>query len=374
MKKLNKILLVLITMLSFNGIIKADEEVLNNYDNDTMLLDSENNYEEKFNYSFDDDIKLEKKINGSNISIGNNITTDARVKGVNIILGNQVNALGISDYKVLVGNNIDVKGEVLNDALILGNNITISSDAIFGRDVLILANNVIIKGTIKRDIMIYASSIELSEANILGNAKLISESIKMDGSKIGGILKYNENTKINNVPSDINVEVIEVLDEEVKPLDVIMDFVWGLFNKLFTLLVMSFIIPKVFKKIVKLYSDKDSIVKNIGVGLLSVIVIPFITLLLLFSTISISVSFISIMFYVIFLMISTTISSYVLGNMLWNKFIKKSGNVFSKEFLGVVVYYLVSLIPFIGGFVTFIFVIYGFGSLIMLILESRKAK
>ena len=135
---------------------------------------------------------------------------------------------------------------------------------------------------------------------------------------------------------------------------------------------MIFLIPKALNKITKNYINKDSIIKNIGIGLISAIILPIVLLLLMFSTISISVSFIGIMLYVIFIMIATIISSFVLGNILWDKYIKRNANMYAKGLLGVVIYYTVSLIPYIGGFITFIFAIYGFGTLLALTLDARK--
>lgn len=367
MKKLNKILLILITMLSFNIIVSADVEVLD----DNSINSNDTEIKNKFNYT-NEDKELVNEVNGSSLVLGNNIIDNMVIHGINVILGNQIEANGLSDYQIILGNNIDINGEVTNDSLILGNNITINKDAKFGRDVFIFANNVKIQGSINRDITVYASSIELKEGKILGDAKLISETIKLKNSTIEGTLKYNENAKINNILNNINVEIIKENTKELKLIDIIFKYIWGLFNKLFTLLIMVFLIPKVLKKITKNYINKDSIIKSVGIGLISTIIIPIVLLLLMFSTISISVSFIGIMLYVIFIMISTVISAFVLGNILWDKYIKRNANMYAKGLLGVVTYYIVSLIPYIGGFITYIFVIYGFGILLGLTLDTRK--
>lgn len=367
MKKLNKILLILIAMLTFNFSVNADVEVLNDSNNNTNDTEIKN----KFNYTSEDK-ELVNEVNGSSLVLGNNIIDNMIIHGINIILGNQIETNGLSEYQIILGNNIEINGEVTNDTLILGNNVTINEDAKFGRDVFIFASSVKIKGSINRNITVYASSIELKESKILGDVKLISESIKLKNSTIEGTLKYNENTKINSIPNNINVEIIKENIEEVKPIDIIFEYIWGLFNKLFTLLIMIFLIPKALNKITKNYINKDSIIKNIGIGLISVIIMPIVLLLLMFSTISISVSFIGIMLYVIFIMIATIISSFVLGNILWDKYIKRNANMYAKGLLGVVIYYTVSLIPYIGGFITFIFAIYGFGTLLALTLDARK--
>ena len=68
MKKLNKILLILITMLSFNIIVSADVEVLD----DNSINSNDTEIKNKFNYT-NEDKELVNEVNGSSLVLGNNI-------------------------------------------------------------------------------------------------------------------------------------------------------------------------------------------------------------------------------------------------------------------------------------------------------------
>lgn len=356
MKRLSKILLILYFCFSFHNIVLAKEV-------------------NAFKFTFENNFEFLDNINGSSLILGNNINDKATVKGINTILANNIKTSGTSDYILYLGNSINISSQVLNDGVIIANEVEFSNEATINRDLVILASEVTLKGTFNRDVTIYANQVEIDEANILGNIKIQANEIEIDHKvNVLGVLKYNDNALIENESNNIKTETFKIQTNEKTTLEKTKDYLWNFIAKVFILLVLVFLVPKLLNKIEKEQSNKDAIIKNIGVGLLSIIVIPFILLILLFSKVSFLVALIGLMVYITFIVLAPIMASYVLGSLLWQKYIGKKPTLYLKGFLGLSIYYLISLIPYLGSVITLLFVLYGFGCLITIFKANRKKK
>ena len=78
------------------------------------------------------------------------------------------------------------------------------------------------------------------------------------------------------------------------------------------------------------------------------------------------------MLYTIIIMLSKVIFGYVIGKYIWNQLIKKEERIYLIGLLGIPLVYLLSIIPYVGGIITFVSLVYSFGVITNLILDSRK--
>lgn len=326
---------------------------------------------------FDDEITLYDTSNASIVLGGNNVNVRNSIDGVGVIMGNNITYNSTASYALLLGNNLNINGNILKDGLIAGNIINTDNTNVFTRDVVIIASKANLSGFFGRDVTIIADEINFKNTNIIGNVYIKASKITiLESVSVEGTFKYNDDAKLKKSDESIisSIKTYKKEKYEATLLDTIIQKFRTLISQLFIILLIIFITPSLFEKIENNYSKSDEIVKNIGIGLLSMIIIPIILLILLFSTISFAASSIMGMFYIIFMMLSTIISSYILGSLLAKYIFKKEFSIYLKGFIGVIIYDLIILIPYIGGIFTFIFVLYGFGTLINLVFKRKDNK
>ena len=71
-------------------------------------------------------------------------------------------------------------------------------------------------------------------------------------------------------------------------------------------------------------------------------------------------------------MIAKVLVGYVIGKYLYTKIFKLEEKKYLCGVLGITIVYLLSIIPYIGGWITFISLIYSFGIITNLYIDSRK--
>ena len=64
------------------------------------------------------------------------------------------------------------------------------------------------------------------------------------------------------------------------------------------------------------------------------------------------------------------ITGYIIGSLIWDKLIKKENKIYLSGIIGIVLLYLLKIIPYIGIIITFISVMIGVGTIIS--LYNRK--
>ena len=148
--------------------------------------------------------------------------------------------------------------------------------------------------------------------------------------------------------------------------DKILKHVDNIVRLLVIFLLMYLLIPKIFDKI------SNKVGKNYLYGVISFIVLPLILLILLFTNYATSVAIIGIMLYVIFIMISKVLVGYILGKYIYTKIFKLEEKKYLCGILGIVIIYLLTLIPYSGVIITISNLIYSFGIISNMYLEYRK--
>ena len=107
-------------------------------------------------------------------------------------------------------------------------------------------------------------------------------------------------------------------------------------------------------------------------GLIGLIIIPLVSLILLVTVVGLYLGLISLLCYIIMLLLSTIMSSMVIGENIITKLAKKESNPYLAIIIGVTLIKLIGIIPSIGGLIYFFSFIYGFGRLMHLAYTKRK--
>lgn len=370
MKK--KILFGLFVLLGVFNLVYA-EEVNNDIDltSGDLLISEGDKGLEKFNSVSDDDIEFNKKIFGSNAIFGDTVHDNGIVQGINTTFGNNVVYNGTSDYGFVFGNNVTVNGNIINDGAVFGNNVTFGKDAVIGRDISVFANKVVLSGTFERDLVVYASEVELNNVTIKGNAKIdASKIVVYSNTTVMGNLSYpsdiDEDRLIIN--SDSKITSMSSFASDVKE-ETTGDIVWDKVSSLLSLLiifsVLYFLVPKLFDNL-----NRD-LLKDFGAGLIVLIGLPIVCFFLFISVLGLPLAILLILFYIALIYLGTIFTGYLCGEVLFNKLNKKNVNKYLMGLTGIVIVFVLKLIPFIGMLVTFIVICISLGSLVFLFKRKK---
>lgn len=359
MKNIRKFLVLLILLVPFT--VNADNTI------DNVVSESNDH----FTTVVDDDVKAEKDVNGSTVVAGNNVISTNTVDGINMLFGNNVQYQGNSDYAVIAGNIVNLSGNINNDGFIFGNIVTIDSNFNADRDLFVFANSVTIQGSINRDITIYAADVKLDNAQVMGNITVYASSLEISEKvNVNGTLSYNEDIEKNISESALITEtkLLEKIVEELSIPEKISTFLIDYAGMMVIFLVLAFTIPSLFKKI-EASNEEFNVSKFFslfGFGALFLIGVPMAIIVLFTTVIGTPLALIALFLYIIFICITTILSGYLLGYIIWKNFIKKENNVLLIGLIGISIVYVLNMIPVIGGYIAMISLMIGLGIVLKL--------
>lgn len=330
---------------------------------------SANEYEDE-SFISDNDIAINTDINSSSLIMGENINVNSKIDGVGIIFGNNISMNSNIDYFATFGNNITFNG-IVKDGIIFGNKVVLNESSSVSRDIIIFASDVSISGAINRNITVYASHVSIKDAQIAGNVKINSDTIDVEGNAaIIGHLSYNEEAeiKISDVASIGSTDTFVTVNDDENPfLNNLKSKAISMVNMLVIFALLLYFAPKLFKKISE---KKKDIVKSIGFGFIFLLLVPIITLMLIVTVFGLSLSIVLIAIYLLLLYLSTMVTGYLIGDAIWEKFIKVEKRPYLIGIIGIVLIYILKLIPVVGLIISFISILIGIGTIIS--LYNRK--
>ena len=327
----------------------------------TITLAEEN---DKYITTTSSDIELKEDFDNTHFVFGDSILVNNKTDGIYFIFGEMVDYQSENEYVALFGNRLTVSGKIKDGAL-FGNNVRLEN-ALIDRDVVIFGNKVYLSGTFNGNVLVYADTVIAENSTFLKDLTVNSSKLTIDkNTVVSGILTYDEDMDVSIENTNIDTVAINSV-KQINTKDKILEYVYSFVRLLVIFLVIYLMIPKVFDKI------NNNIGKNFGYGVISFIGLPIILLILMFTNLAISVSIIGIMLYIIFIMIAKVLVGYVIGKYLYTKIFKLEEKKYLCGVLGITIVYLLSIIPYIGGWITFISLIYSFGIITNLYIDSRK--
>ena len=275
-----------------------------------------------------------------------------------------------------VGNEIQIDGSIGRDLYALGN--TIAIDGNVARDVYIGGEELSIRGRIGGDIKFAGDSIYISSRSVIdGDLDLYANEITIEeGAVIEGTVTYQSSVESISIPQNIKTKINEVKTVEAPQENIFVEAVksllWWSVANFILFAVLRALFPKMFEKIKSIYTE-DTVQKycsSCGWGVLSIFVIPFLSVLCIFTLIGSTVGVIGLLLYTIGFMIATVIAGYAIANTI----IDKDMNGLLKGLIGILMIEILRRLPVIGGLIAFIVNGIAFGTVIKLVKDSNTKK
>ena len=327
---------IFIESVSANEIAKVDNEVL-----------EEGNY---------DSLRL---------IAGNMVKSRAIIDGLSFAAGNNVDLEGSATYGFYAGNKITVKGKVEKDIFAAGNEIIIDDSAVILRDAYFAGNSVVVNANIARDLRVGSRVVNLSGVTIGRDAYIDAEEIILDSDTvIEGVLSYSENAKIEGLEyakvGTVEKRKIREITVKVDLKDVIYNLIVSIIASFIVMTIVFYLLPNTKERLNKTELNFGNILKYSGIGLLMLVIIPLACIIGLFTGVLVPLSLITMAIYVISIYLSKIAIAYIIGSLINTK-IFKNDNTYLSLAIGLVILKSLILIPIIGGYISFISMIYGLG-------------
>lgn len=326
-------------------------------------------------------------VNGDAYIAGGNITIDGTINGDLLVAGGNVTIRGkVTDDIRAAGGSITIASDVGKNVTIGGGNVTLSSDAKIagslvagagsltvdapvGRGSTIGGGQVTIANTVNGDIWAGTGSLTLSpDAKVNGNLHYISDN---DASILPGAVVSGDTTR-ETPPQDAKraQETGRAVASGVSA---------GFkFASLLSALVLGFLLTRLFPRFME--STSEQIRKNpwkvLGVGFLTYAVFPFVFILLLITLIGIPLALIFLFSTLVIAYVSKLFLAFFVGNWIMQK-LNWKGGLMVALLLGLVAYYILTLVPVISALTFMAFLFMGTGSLLLTkkqYYNSLKAK
>ena len=295
-------------------------------------------------FSFNNNISIDKDVDGDVYAFGQTISID------NLVLGDIISAakdISIESEEVkgnirIVGQKLDINVKNTKNITAAAENISISKDtnsnAIYAaarsinfkgytNDLYASGETIFIDGIIKGDLNVDCETLVLMEnAEVMGNIKVKSPNQPVINSKITlNDIDYEKVTKGNEVwlnKSDISWEIMSIC----------------------TAILMGFIIYIIFKKsFIEVDRNLKGIIKYLLIVLSTLILIPMISIIMIITIIGMPIGIIILILYSIIMYLCPVIVGIMLGKILFTK-----SRFYIQILGGIIIIRLIMLIPYIS--------------------------
>lgn len=311
-------------------------------------------------------VLVDGKINGdliagsSNLTIMGEVTDDVRYGGANIVVNG------------IIGKNITAVGSI----------IVINESARIGGSVLAVGSQININGPIARDLQVYGNQVNVNNQTGRDLKGAFTQLILGPKAQILGDLDYQSPTKAQIADGALVVGQTTYKPSEKDPrqnfkgylpgrlwpmamgfygIGLYFKFVSVLIALIFGLLDLYFF-PKRVKSVVQIIGNKFWL--SLGLGVLTPIIFGLLVVFLAISLIGIPIIFVILPIFVILVWLSKLFVAFFVGSKILNKFDKDKGLGWAL-LVGLVVFYLLQMIPFISGLTGFVFTVVGLGAFVI---------
>ena len=310
------------------------------------------------------------------LALAASFRSDSNIPQSEVIIGNVYLAGGspvvagtIQGDLYSAGGNIVVTGSVEEDAVIVGGSITVTGSV--GGDLRAFGGSVMVDGRVDGEILVSGGKVVIGPNAI----------VRKDLVAGGGNVTVDPKAQIFG-SSKIMTDKDREDGRDEKPYGYFLRagfWVTQVFATIAIFIVVAAFMgfyPNVVGRFILEATRKGSFWKLLGIGFLVLVLTPIAAFLLLLTGVGALLGVILLLAYVSLLLFSCALASVIFGGILKMVFArKKKKSEFSWGWLilGVVALHLLTLIPYVGGLVMLVMLIYSLGTVGVLKWKVAKA-
>ena len=294
---------------------------------------------------------VDKPIDGDLMISGNQVKIDTTVNGDVYAAGEQVDVGGtINGNLIVAGGTVTIVGKVNKNIIMAGGQVIIENSANVGGYVLAAGKEVDLRGNFSGPVKVGAGNL------VIGDKAVISGNLEADVTK-------SDISTSAKIVGEKKIQIHEIKQPE-KQKDLWREF--GLAKEVFSFvgkLVVLLVLVKLFGEGIRQAASGHSFWSTTGLGLIFLIVTPFLALILIMTIVGIPLALITGVIYLVSLYLSGMATSIYIGNCISSKGYLKTNNLYVLAVVGLVLLTLLGLIPLVGGLIKFVALILGLGIL-----------
>ncbi len=353
---------------------------------ESVIVPSEQVINETY-FAGGDSVNISGIINGDAYVAGGTIYVDGTINGDLLVAGGTVNINGEINGDIRgVGGQVNINSDVLGNVTVVAGNINIFETAQIGKGVVCAGGQVNIMAPLGEGAVVAAGQLTLNNVvngNILaGVGKMIlNPNVKINGdvtyygeekaviakeASITGNLKFHKQ-KTYTTEKDYNKTKVLVTKGAVAA---------GAMFSLYSFIV-SFISGSLLIKLAPHFAEEVAHSIDLrpwgsmAIGLIAVVVTPFIAFILFISLLGIPFSLLLMVLYFVYLCIAKIFVAMYIGQKIVRK-LNKTKNMYLALLMGLVIVFILSMIPIVGWLLQFVFAITGMGALLLVKKEFYK--
>ena len=372
-KKNLKILLILLvviaTLFSFSFCL-ADEEntATTTATTESETTESETTKDDIHNgdlYLYDKKVVMDKLVDGNVYIFGEDVEITGQVKGNLFVFANNLKFdNSYVTYSIFACANSIYYNGACSDLYAACSNIEMTYDSYIVRDVKIASKDILFKAAVGRNADISCSQINFGEGE--------------DAAIIYGNLNYTASAQVD-IPESVIAQDRVTFNQEQKEektvsvKSIIIDGLVAIATVLVLYLLISKLAPKFAERIENRKLSVLELLKAFGFGLVAWIALIIVVIILLLTQIGVKLAFIVGLLFAVLCLVSLPIFTIHLANSLKN--VTKADKTYKFYILLALVslvLYGITLIPFVGGIVSFLLAFIPLGTTILIILPKKE--
>lgn len=381
LKKLSKILLFVVLVLvisSSSFICLADEDHVHSTVPVTTTQTNEEaestNAELKTHvgdlYLFDDNIIMDKYVDGNAFLFGNNIEITGRVNGNLFVFGSNVKFNeSVVRYSIFVcANSVYYNGGCgteydYGNLYVAASNFESTFNSFITGDLKSVASSVILKSAIYRDVDLICNTVNFGEG----------EDIPM----INGNLKYTSKNEVN-MPEGVmagngSITYTSPLEANFSIVETLIAFATCIVSTLAIYILLNKLTPKFAEKASSQKFSVLGLLRAFGIGIATVLITSIFFILLLLTSVGIKLALLIALLFAILCLISVPVFAISITATLKPVLkIEKTTMFYLVVSLVSVVLYGITLIPFVGTLLGFIISVTSIGLIVNIFLPHKE--
>lgn len=339
-------------------------------------------------FAFAELVESDVPLLGDLVSAGYSIRIDEPVGQDVSAAGFLVQIFGdVGDDVRIAGNMITIAGKVADNVFAAGSEIILRDGSEVGGDFWAVGETVEINAPILGSVRVNAQKV-IVNARISGDVRLNAADIEFqDSGFIAGSLEYwspNENVSVGRVGGDIVYHKSSTPHIEASSFERKIQKMWSAESllSLISMLVIGALVLYFFRNYFVSFSgvSKKSPFVSMGIGFLTLLSLPILTLILAITVIGLPLSFLSLLVLGFIVVLAVILDAFVIGSFIF-PVTKKTPywHVFGSFSLGSVILFLLPLIPLGLGYIfAFLVFLVSLGSLVRchyaIFLDLKKRK
>lgn len=309
-------------------------------------------------------------VDGDVFAAAERVEVTGTVRGNLYAAGQSVAISGEVDGNVhAAGKNVEVDTKVGGTGFLAGQNVTLTEGGELARGGFFAGESVRSKGRVGRDLHFAAENMELGgnvERNVRGYGSHVA--VSSTGS-VGGDLRVsvpsNEALEVDEGANIAGETTIEIHEEHEHRAFLHPGFYFGVLAKALAMLLFGVVLVTLFPALrPRAPESSREVLRDMGIGFVALIATPVAALMIALTIIGIPISIVLAMAYALLLFLSTLVVADFAGQRLPFGSDNQTGVALRTGVALLVILFVVE-IPFVGGGLHFLVLIFGMGCLLL---------